>query len=296
MLAYWCRAFRRRGLLRTREILAHGTEEPIEFIERFDCVQHLTPWHMDQALQALRAMSPAASAPPAPGSTIPPHWVAIPNFVDTDVFAPLAADGDARRAAVRAAFGAPSRAFVVGCVAAVKKHHKRMDYLIGEFAEFRPGMPGSFSRPEPWLVIAGAKEDDSEELRALGEAFAPGRTRILLDLPRGRMPDLYRAMDVFVLTSLFEMMPISLLEALASGVPALTHQHPVFEWIAGDGGARLDMARPGALAGFIRQLTAGWLREHGQQARQRAVRMFSKSVAIGQYMDYYREVAAHVSP
>ncbi len=47
MLAYWCRAWRRRGWLATREILAHGTEEPRKFIEQFDCVQHLAPWHKE---------------------------------------------------------------------------------------------------------------------------------------------------------------------------------------------------------------------------------------------------------
>ncbi len=46
MLAYWCRAWRRRGWLTTREILAHGTEEPLEFLDKFEYVQHLAPWHL----------------------------------------------------------------------------------------------------------------------------------------------------------------------------------------------------------------------------------------------------------
>lgn len=51
MLAYWCMKFRRLGLVRTKEILAHGTEEPPEFLARFDYVQHLAPWHEEQALR-----------------------------------------------------------------------------------------------------------------------------------------------------------------------------------------------------------------------------------------------------
>ncbi len=47
MLAYWCRVWRRRGWLATREILAHGTEEPAEFLNQFDYVQHLAPWHRE---------------------------------------------------------------------------------------------------------------------------------------------------------------------------------------------------------------------------------------------------------
>ncbi len=47
MLAYWCRIWRRRGRLATREILAHGTEEPPEFLAQFEFVQHLAPWHLE---------------------------------------------------------------------------------------------------------------------------------------------------------------------------------------------------------------------------------------------------------
>jgi hypothetical protein len=50
MLAYWCKRDREKGRLKTQEILAHGTEEPIEFLAQFPCVQHLAPWHLEQAL------------------------------------------------------------------------------------------------------------------------------------------------------------------------------------------------------------------------------------------------------
>jgi hypothetical protein len=54
MVADWCRRFRRLGLVRTKEILAHGTEETAEFLAKFDYVQHLAPWHLSEALKALR--------------------------------------------------------------------------------------------------------------------------------------------------------------------------------------------------------------------------------------------------
>ncbi len=50
MLAYWCKRDRERGWLKTQEILAHGTEESIEFLSQFPCVQHLAPWHLEQVL------------------------------------------------------------------------------------------------------------------------------------------------------------------------------------------------------------------------------------------------------
>jgi hypothetical protein len=53
MVAYWCRLFRKWGLVKTKEILAHGTEEPVEFLEKFEYVQHLAPWHMEQAVKTM---------------------------------------------------------------------------------------------------------------------------------------------------------------------------------------------------------------------------------------------------
>jgi len=53
LVADLCRRYRKAGKLRTKEILAHGTEESVEFLENFDYVQHLAPWHLDQTLKKL---------------------------------------------------------------------------------------------------------------------------------------------------------------------------------------------------------------------------------------------------
>lgn len=53
LLADLCRRYRLAGKLRTKEILAHGTEEPVEFLEKFDYVQHLAPWHLEQTEKKL---------------------------------------------------------------------------------------------------------------------------------------------------------------------------------------------------------------------------------------------------
>jgi glycosyltransferase involved in cell wall biosynthesis len=183
------------------------------------------------------------------------HWVAIPNFVDCEVFRPVGCADE--RLAIRRRLGIPDGAFVVGCVAAVKKDHKRVDYLIGEVSGFRvqgsghgddltpkcqvTGLfpinpqPSTLNHcPPPFLLIAGARTGESPELQEMAERLLPGRHCLLLDCPREQMPDVYRAMDVFVLPSLFEMMPIALLEAMASGLPCLVNRHPVLEWMVGE--------------------------------------------------------------
>jgi hypothetical protein len=49
LIADLCRRYRAAGKLRTKEILAHGTEEVPEFLAKFEYVQHLAPWHLEQA-------------------------------------------------------------------------------------------------------------------------------------------------------------------------------------------------------------------------------------------------------
>ncbi len=52
-LADLCRRYRKAGKLKTKEILAHGTEETVEFLAQFDYVQHLAPWHLEQTEKVL---------------------------------------------------------------------------------------------------------------------------------------------------------------------------------------------------------------------------------------------------
>jgi 1,2-diacylglycerol 3-alpha-glucosyltransferase len=277
MLAYWCRLFRRAGLLKTKEILAHGTEEPAAFLRRFEFVQHLAPWHLEQTAQAINV--------DRQGVRIGSRWTSIPNFVDTEVFHPRQADQGVAR--LREELGIPRNAFVVGTVAAVKKGHKRIDYLIREFAAFAKTCGHPFADPSPILMIAGARSQDSGELAGLAEDLAPGQVKFLFDRPRAEMPSVYRAMDLFVLVSLFEMMPIAVLEAMASGLPLLVNEHPVLAWMIGAGGERIDMATSGALSGRLAIMDRVWIVERGTAARARAEEAFSKAEVVDLYTRYY---------
>jgi glycosyltransferase involved in cell wall biosynthesis len=246
------------------------------------------------------------------------HWTVMPNFVDCSVFRPVGSL--TKKQALRKAHGIPPDALVVGCVAAIKKDHKRIDYLIREFGSVRnsgmiavctgdPSRFSPFTPHAPFLLIAGAVTSETDELWGLAESLAPGRYQMLRDCPRRQMPELYQMMDVFVLPSLFEMMPIALLEALASGLPCLVHQHPVLEWMvgAGDEGRSsklkvqhsntgnyqplsFDFSRAGVLTGALMALTPEWMAAQGRRARARAVRMFSRDLVIAQYARYYRDV------
>jgi glycosyltransferase involved in cell wall biosynthesis len=258
---------RRLGMLRTRTILAHGTEESADFQRRITFLQHLAPWHLNEARAAGIAR---------------PHWAAIPNFIDTERFTP---DSDA---GMRIGLGLPAHASVILCVAAIKRHHKRIDHLLSEFATLRrerPDLPA-------WLVIAGGWEPETDHLVEEGNRLLGDRVRFLVRFPRNRMQDLYRAADLFVLTSLKEMMPVALLEASASGLPCLVHRHPVLQWMIGPGGEAIDMEAAGTLAAaFNRWLSdKATLRNAGAAAREPCVRMFGQRPVLDQILTYYEQV------
>ena len=280
MVADLCRKDRAAGRVNSKEILAHGTEEPLEFLSHFDYLQHLAPWHLQESLKQLADLGSPTSAPR-------PFWTALPNFVDTEIYCPVSDNSE--RKLIRRNLRIPEDAFVLGTAAAIKKHHKRIDYLIREFAQFCSASANA-SAPAPYLVIAGSHQTDTEELQALASELCPDRIKFLVNHPHERMPDVLRCYDAFVLTSLFEMMPIALLEAIATGLPVITNNHPVLEWMGGPGGLRPNMSKEGALARTLEELTPDSVSQHGQAARDHALQNFSVSAVMDQYLAYYRSV------
>jgi len=162
--------------------------------------------------------------------------IVIPNAVDTERFAP----GDPeRRAAARAALGlAPDGAVVAFVGRLVPK--KGLPLLVSALERL----------PEARLIVVG----DGPERELIG-ALGP-RVTFHPQLPRHRMPEVYQAADVFGLVSRGEGLPVALLEALASGLPAVVSDDPGFESLAGCAGVTRVRPEAGNVARAIRSLLA----------------------------------------
>ena len=217
-----------------------------------------------------------------------PEWTAIPNFIDTDRFSPASSSN------IRAELGIPERAIVVLTAAAIKRGHKRIDHLIAEFGRLRDAHP----EMPVWLVIAGGWESETDELVAEGKRLLGDRVRFLVRFPRERMPDLYRIANVFVLCSLFEMMPIALIEATATALPCVVHRHPILEWMTGPGGKAIDMGASGELATELGGLCSepAQLNRLGSSARQHCLDHFSRERVVEMILAYYQDVVRSKKP
>ncbi|WP_419194587.1 glycosyltransferase family 4 protein [Novipirellula herctigrandis] len=266
-LAILIQQAQRVGLCSAKMVFSHATEEPPELLNKFSFVQHLAPWHQHQAVAA------------GIGNA---HWTTIPDFVDTTQFHPDT------NPTLRQDLAIPQDAHVALVSSAIKKKHKRVDYLIDEVATVlrrRPDLP-------LWLVIAGGREQDTNELVAIAKAKLGDRVRFAIQYPRNQMGELYQMADVFLHGSLFEMFGLVLLEATASGLPCLFHHHPVMQWVVGPGGIPLDTTVNGTLANTLIDLLDDQPRLEQMKAAARAhcVQHFGRDVVVDQILQYYQQV------
>lgn len=206
----------------------------------------------------------------------------IPYGVDATLFHP---DRKAARERIRRELGIPSEAPVVLSVAALKREHKRIDYLIEETARIGRDIH---------LVVAGQPTADMSDLEALAERSLPGRWRFV-SWPHDRIAGLYGAADAFALCSLSEAFGLVTIEAILSELPVVIHNGAIFRWLTqGTTAQTIDMSRRGALSDALCSLfgsgrRAGDLRPDLQRSRGWAKSRFSWEALTPRYVDMYRE-------
>jgi glycosyltransferase involved in cell wall biosynthesis len=136
------------------------------------------------------------------------------------------------------------------------------------------------------LIIAGSGPEEAELRRA-----APPGVEFLGQ--RSDTPELMRDVDAFVLSSVVEGLPVVLLEAAASGLPAVATDA---------GGVRetqpaflVPTKDPTALARAMAALmdtSEAQRAELGREARARAVANWDWSVIVERWLKLYRELSA----
>ena len=248
---------------RYRLLYCNGAPSPpSHYHHRCDMVQNLSP-PMHEAALAF--------------GIDPGRLALLPYGVDNQQFRPASAS---QRERARRALAVPASAFVVLCVAAIKREHKRINYLIEQV--------GLLS-DRAWLVVAGEQTADTRGLARLAQERLPGRWQFLSH-PYGDMSQLYAAADAFVLPSLSEGLGLALLEAMACGLPVLCHNSPLFRWVTTSSAARLlDMTVAGTLVRELRQiLKIGLAKCEGGRNRAAVLERFAWPVLLPRYLELYR--------
>jgi sugar transferase (PEP-CTERM/EpsH1 system associated) len=207
----------------------------------------------------------------------------LPNGVDTDRFARRPGESPAARRRL----GVSDGSLIIGAVGRlvpIKDHATLLqaaDILISR------GMPVYVL-----LVGAGPELAKHQEFVAASPRLAG---RVIFAGAVSDVPAMLNAMDVFVLPSLSEGMSNTLLEAMASGLPAVATR-------VGGNPELLEEERSGwffrpgdvaALAAILERLgrDANLRQEFGEAARRRAVEHFSLEGMIARYRNLYVELA-----
>lgn len=193
--------------------------------------------------------------------------ILLPNVL------PQPADGPDRDG-LRAELGAGSDDFAL-LAACYLSPRKGIDVLLDAFGIARR------ERPNLRLWIAGGASPDNrgyaEAMRRRAEDPALGGAVRFLG-PRDDVPALMAAADAFVLASRNEALPLSILEALAAGVPVVATDVGSVRWQLAGGRAGLVVAAedPTALAGAIAQCASDppAAKARAERARRWAAKRF----------------------
>jgi glycosyltransferase involved in cell wall biosynthesis len=212
---------------------------------------------------------------------IPPDLIElVPNAVDDEIFHPCTEE---ERREARSRLSLPPDALVAGGIGRLAPEKNFV--LLPELAA---------RHPDIWFVVAGSgPEGDRIGALASKLGVAP-RMRLL-----GTIVDragFYHALDAFILPSLYEGLPMAVLEAIFSGVPVLSSQLEGIAAIMMDGKEGL-LARPGDVDDFSNQLqrlakSLDLRKQLAVAARKKALEQFSASVTARKVEDIYRRELA----
>ena len=98
------------------------------------------------------------------------------------------------------------------------------------------------------LVGSGEPLATARVTGAIGAHAAAGWARLVPTVPLDQMAATYRAADLFVFPSAVETWPITLLEAMAAGLPIACSNRMVMPEVLGDGGVYFDPRDPDSIA------------------------------------------------
>jgi glycosyltransferase involved in cell wall biosynthesis len=202
----------------------------------------------------------------------------IYNGIDTARFG----NGVHDRLAIRRDMGVGADDFVVALVA-------RLDYLKDHATAVRMLKRVVEQQPQVRLVLVG-EGPEKPAIEHLIDQYGLGANVRLLGL-RKDVARLLKATDLFLLTSISEGIPLTVLEAMAAGLPILATRVGGLGEIVEDGRTGLlapsgdDAALAQSLLRFVED--TGLRRQMGLRGQERARTLFSESLMHDRYLQLY---------
>ena len=203
------------------------------------------------------------------------HPIPVGNGRDPALFHP----DPAARARIRTELGVPADRVVIAAIARLVRHKGYAELLAA-----MEQVPGA----ELWVVGERLPTDRGRDLApAFARAEATGRVRRLGY--RTDIPALLAAADIFVLPSHFEGLPMSIIEAMLTGLPIVstTIRGPREQVVDGVTGLLVPPFTVAPLAAALNRLVGdGGLRERmGEAGLERARSLYDESRVIDRTLE-----------
>ncbi len=142
------------------------------------------------------------------------------------------------------------------------------------------------------LLLAGGIPDEGDADRDAINQAVTASTELLGPVDPSDMPGMYRTADVFCLPSWWEATPLSVLEAMASGLPIVATSVGDIESMVGDAGWLVSPQQPEALTHALRSALSdvSERRKRGRAARSRAESEHNLAITHARLATMYREL------
>ncbi len=210
----------------------------------------------------------------------------IANFIDTDFFRP--AESVAAKNKVKTSFGVKGKSVIyMGRLS----YEKDIDQVIKAFALAKRKLQ------DLKLMIVGDGPERAN-LEKLSRDEGIGGEVIFTGFKEGRnLVEALQANDIFLTASRSENMPLSLLEAMAVGLPFVVVKEKGLAEIVGQGvnGFFAKTGDPGDMAAKIMELLSQpeLLRKLGAASRSRALADYSKESVMSRFEKAYNKVSSN---
>jgi len=185
----------------------------------------------------------------------------------------------AARARVRQALGVPDTRVVIVIVSRLVRH-KGYPELLAAMRD----VPGA----ELWVVGERLPSDHGADLEALFDAAALGPRLRRLGY-RADVPDVLAGADIFTLPSHFEGLPMSVIEAMLTGLPVIATaiRGPREQVVDQETGLLVPPATVAPLAAALTRLVADPALRHrmGAAGRARAVALYDEAAVLVRTLD-----------
>lgn len=228
-----------------------------------DLVQHITPVHYQEAIKF--------------GEHPNKHLVLPTGFkILRDYSSPSSTD----KIALRRKLNLPLNKIILLSVAAIDKHHKRIDYLIREVHHL--------ANPNIFLMALGHQYPESKEIIKLGHQLLGEDNFMSKQLLYSEMSSYYQAADLFILTSLKEAFGRVYVEAMSYGLPCFSHDYEVSRYVLGDYGYFGNFRKVGGLSSLLSNCLPEALNDSRSQDRIHSVYdRFSWDVLYSEYIQMF---------